>query len=462
MRQRKSSTWFPLTLIASICVTCAGAKEEVGVLVEHIELDQKEATRLLLATDDPVTLRAAIGEHLRAGSAKVIDVAYLLGTVGQEPELKSVIEYMYPTEWDPMEVVRDIQVDVTAKMDLKTAGNPTAFDVRDLGNTLSFTARRGLGNQVYVELANDLARLSKIRQWGADELGIVQPEFAAQRVTAKTHCTDQRPILLGMYSPRGKGDAGRRVFAFATPFIRHQGAPVAAVELEIDDDPFGSDEPEEPEEALLPVLGVTIGVEFIEVEQSHLAALLDAVPRKFGESSGVREQAEKLIARGEAKLLSSGTLRSVPGQRAKTEPVREFIYPTEYDPPEVVTKLTPEILANGEPIKTSTVPTAFDARLVGMAVEAEASVVEMGGEELVDLDIAVDVVDLARHIFWGIGEAKTKHPIFNARTLTTQFQLKPGDDALAGIYSPRKKEAGGPDGRRVLVFVWAELARAKK
>ena len=235
-------------------------------------------------------------------------------------------------------------------------------------------------------------------------------------------------------------------------FFAAQGGEL---EEEESSDPFG--------DVARDLLGVTVGVEYIEVAQSQLADLLGAVPHAPGESSEVHEKAQQLIATGKAKLLASGTLQTTLGQRAKIELVHEFIYPTEYDPAEIVQQLTPEILASGTPLKTGVNPTAFDARNLGMTFEVEPKLVRSGGVEMVDLNIAPELVDLARRIEWGRDKAKGTHPIFDKQACATQFQVKPGDEALAAIITPRNKTDGTPDAeRRILILVWADLTRAGK
>ena len=74
--------------------------------------------------------------------------------------------------------------------------------------------------------------------------------------------------------------------------------------------------------------------------------------------------------------------------------------------------------------------------------------------------IAVELVDLARRAHWGKAEAEVEQPIFRVLSCETGLRVKPGDEALAAILTPRKIEDGDPDGqRRILVIVWTELAR---
>ena len=427
--------------------------QEFGVLVEHFEIRETDATHLLLSSEEPAALRAAMD---RLG-AEAFDVAYLLARHGERSRARSVIEYLYPTEWDPAEVIAEIAADVSADMDLKLPAQPTAFEARNLGNTLSVSDIDRQEDPSQASLVTEVSRLLAEHAIGDRSLGIVQPEFGVRELSSDPGFTDGQPILLGMFTPREADRRDRRIFAFATPMSRD---PAARAETggagEKLADPFSDPEGTVRGEDF----GVTVGVEFIEVVQSQLAELLTGVPRVPGAPSEVREKAEQMIAAGEASLLASGTLKTTLGQRAKIQPVHEFIYPTEYDPAELVPKLTPEILAGGTSLKAPAVPAAFDVRYLGMTFEAEPAIVGVGDQEVIEVAIAVELVDLARRAHWGKAEAEVEQPIFRVLSCETGLRVKPGDEALAAILTPRKIEDGDPDGqRRILVIVWTELAR---
>ncbi|MGI9243548.1 MAG: hypothetical protein ACR2RV_22295 [Verrucomicrobiales bacterium] len=444
-----------ITSVAAVVLMASGIgrSEEVGVLVEHFELGKGEATRLLLEDEDPVALRAAMD---RSG-AKLRDLAYLLAVDGRKSNAQSIVEYLYPTEWDPAQVFWEIAADVEPGMDLKVPAHPVSYEAKNLGNTLTVSGIDKKSDPSAASLSSELSRLLVERRFGKEELGIVQPEFEVAKIDSDPGFDHGQPILLGVSSPREIGRQDQRVFAFATPFVRHHAEENStARETRADVEPFAHPEPG----AQADVLGVSIGVELIEVAQSQVAGLLAGVPHRLGENSQVREKAEKLIAAGQASVFASGTLKSTIGQRARIEPVHEFIYPMEYNPPVLVPKLTAELIASGAPLKTPAVPNAFDVRNLGMTIEAEPTLVEVDGVEMIELTIAPEFVDLARQIHWGKDEAVSKLPVFRTLRCNTKFRVMPGDEALVAIFTPRKKADGAPDGdRRILLTVWVELAR---
>lgn len=104
-----------------------------------------------------------------------------------------------------------------------------------------------------------------------------------------------------------------------------------------------------------------------------------------------------------------------PGQLARVEQVREFIYPTEYDPPEIPneTGVIPDG-ANRRLVGESTglfpatpaTPTAFETRNLGKVVEVEPTVSQ--DNKTVNLNITADFTDFVGFINYGT-------PIRNAR-----------------------------------------------
>jgi len=110
----------------------------------------------------------------------------------------------------------------------------------------------------------------------------------------------------------------------------------------------------------------------LSVDSTHFATLIRGLDRKGG-----------------ADILSVPSVVTRPGQRARVEFVREFIYPTEYDPPELPTNVGGNINGGfndgnnnnnnggGGPITapvTPSHPTAFTMREVGTILEVEAVV----------------------------------------------------------------------------------------
>jgi len=106
-------------------------------------------------------------------------------------------------------------------------------------------------------------------------------------------------------------------------------------------------------------------------------------------------------------FLCDSYVLTKPGQLAKLEQVREFIYPTEYDPPEIPTNIGSFIIGNtiftvpfdGTFPVTPATPTAFETRKLGKVIEVEPTV--GADNQSVNVNILADFSDFVGFINYG-------------------------------------------------------------
>jgi len=158
-----------------------------------------------------------------------------------------------------------------------------------------------------------------------------------------------------------------------------------------------------------------------------------------------------------ADLMSAPSVVTTAGQRAKIEVIREFIYPTEYDPPEI-----PQTFGNtggggifgggassggGFPV-TPANPTAFDVRNVGVTMEVEPNVDADGFT--ISLNIAPEVVEFEGFINYGspiqtsatnalgqpvqvtLTDNRILQPVFSVRKMQTNVTIWDGQTVAVG------------------------------
>ena len=156
-------------------------------------------------------------------------------------------------------------------------------------------------------------------------------------------------------------------------------------------------------------------------------------------------------------LLSAPSVLARSGQRAKIEVIREFIYPTEYDPPEIPNQVGGGTTLGGGgggvssfPVTPAT-PAAFETRNTGVTLEVDPVI---GGDEFtIDLNLAPEVVEFEGFINYGspinsasinpltlqaqtiqLTENRIEMPIFSTRKVTTQVTIWDGQTvALGGL-----------------------------
>jgi general secretion pathway protein D len=97
-------------------------------------------------------------------------------------------------------------------------------------------------------------------------------------------------------------------------------------------------------------------------------------------------------------LMTAPSITAKSGQKATIEIIREFIYPTEYEPPEVPQGGGGEnsVIA---PVVTPATPTAFETRNTGVTLEIEPTIGE--NDFMIDLQFAPEIVEFEGFINYG-------------------------------------------------------------
>ena len=161
-------------------------------------------------------------------------------------------------------------------------------------------------------------------------------------------------------------------------------------------------------------------------------------------------------------LLSAPRVTTKSGQRAVIEIIREFKFPTEFDPPQIPQSVGSTIIDNGIigggggglsssggsfPV-TPTTPTAFDVRNTGVTLEVEPVVGPDG--YTIDLNLVPQVVEFEGFINYGspiqttstniLGQTVVNvitpnvinQPIFSTRKVTTSVSIFDGNTVVLG------------------------------
>jgi general secretion pathway protein D len=173
----------------------------------------------------------------------------------------------------------------------------------------------------------------------------------------------------------------------------------------------------------------------------------------------------QLIMRGLAQkkgadLMTAPSVTAKSGQKATIEIVREFIYPTEYEPPELPNSTGSSFgggvlglggLGGGGggsfPVTPAT-PTAFDTRNTGVTLEIEPTIGE--NDFVIDLRFVPEIVEFEGFINYGspiqssstdalgnpvtnvITENRIEMPVFSARRVNTALTIYDGYTVAVG------------------------------
>ncbi len=155
---------------------------------------------------------------------------------------------------------------------------------------------------------------------------------------------------------------------------------------------------------------------------------------------------------------SFDVLRTRSSQKATAESICEFIYPTEYEPPDIpanvgVSIVPPPVKDTPAPVPDTArlkdapalesisslyapaVATAFETRNTGRILEVEATLGDNPQATTVHLRISPDQVIFVGRSSWGQGLAKTEMPIFETQRLTTTLVARVDQPLMLGTPS---------------------------
>ena len=204
---------------------------------------------------------------------------------------------------------------------------------------------------------------------------------------------------------------------------------------------------EDPFENLPKQVGLL--VEYYEVDHGALPPLLRDY-QKEADATGLMGRMREMAEKGEARMVESTYIVTRSGQRAKIESIREYIYPTEWDPAEAPQKLTGPIDRDAA-IMTPATPTAYEMRPVGNSLEIDP-VIAADGEHL-DLNLAPELVEFHGMKDWGHDVSTTPSPLFHSTKAMTAITMKFGGCELFGVFTPAPAHAKDGAGKRVLGFI---------
>jgi general secretion pathway protein D len=171
----------------------------------------------------------------------------------------------------------------------------------------------------------------------------------------------------------------------------------------------------------------------------------------------------QLIMRGLAQkkgtdLMTAPSITARSGEKALIEIIREFIYPTEYEPPELPNSIGGggggggDLLGGGGnagifPVTPAT-PTSFETRNTGVTLEIEPTI--GGNDYVIDLRFAPDIVEFEGFVNYGspiqspatdflgnpttvtITENRIEMPVFSSRRVTTALTIYDGYTVAVG------------------------------
>ncbi len=206
---------------------------------------------------------------------------------------------------------------------------------------------------------------------------------------------------------------------------------------------------------------VRIQVEFIEVSQQTMTDLLYS-PRKSANDTDLRDKLQEFQKKGAAKMLESQLVTARSGEKATSEAIHEFIYPTEYDPPAEPSTEKGKTIPAAFPVNPAT-PTAFETRNVGSTLEVEPTIGE--DSNFINIRFVPELVYHTGNVVWtevtkDKDVYKIQMPSFYTIRLNSAVTLARGQPFLVGAVSPKDDKGDTDSSKKVLIFLRADVVSA--
>ncbi|BCX48985.1 hypothetical protein HAHE_28930 [Haloferula helveola] len=222
---------------------------------------------------------------------------------------------------------------------------------------------------------------------------------------------------------------------------------------------------------------VQVQVEFVEMDHKRLTKLLFLSKPKVADATPLRETVGKMVEAGEAEVLETMMVVARSGEKATSEGIREFIYPTEYEPPVVPEKVnfpekpkgvgfSAEELKAMSLLRTQFAPTAFETRNLGSTLEVAPSF--GAGGKYIDLSVAPEIVWHTGNTVWAEDKdafgnvSKVQMPEFYKLSVGTSLTCIDGQYNLVAVLTPKNQNGVGDLSRKVMVFVKCDVVVVKE
>ena len=202
---------------------------------------------------------------------------------------------------------------------------------------------------------------------------------------------------------------------------------------------------------------IYIIVEYIEVEGSLYHDWMFE-NRITGEGHRLREAAQGWLKDRKASVIETSIVTARSGQRAKTESLRERIYPSEPGVPGVPNEVDLDGSKTTPPLERS-IPTAFETRDVGTTLEVDPVI---GADDVtIDLNLSSEIIRENGMLDWPPDNAipffTVSLPRFYTMKTTTQVTVRNGRYALLGTCRPLESAEKKRKNPIVLIFARGDI-----
>ena len=201
---------------------------QIGILVEGISADRRLVEPLLYQfreEPDDGALRAELETHLRSGKAAVSELSYAVTRSGLSTSVESVVERIYPTEFDPAEISQELRGPIAKGNVITSPATPTAFATRNTGLSVKVTPQHGPDRRrVDMDIAIDGVEFAGDDRMGQGVNLVTMPRFFSRSTMVRITAESGEDVLLGV-APPNEGSTERELL-----FIRPTVLPLTTMD----------------------------------------------------------------------------------------------------------------------------------------------------------------------------------------------------------------------------------------
>jgi len=183
-------------------------ERQLHIIVELIEVEHAWFSDWLFENrldSDGTPLRREVQELVREGDAKILESMMVTARSGQRAKAESILEVIYPTEYDPSTIPEEVELSGRAEAPV-TAVLPSAFETRNVGATVEVDPVIGRDNlTIDLNLAPEKVEHQGYSIWPNDEVEAkfktLMPTFYTMRFSTQVTVIDGHYVLLGTARP---------------------------------------------------------------------------------------------------------------------------------------------------------------------------------------------------------------------------------------------------------------------
>lgn len=209
---------------------------------------------------------------------------------------------------------------------------------------------------------------------------------------------------------------------------------------------------------------VRVQMEHIEVAHKDLTRLMMEDKAVKSDAKELRMKVQELVEKDAAKVFETQILVCRSGQKCTTESIHEFMYPTEYEPPNPPPsndgKEKGDVPPPSVPSSIAT-PTVFETKNIGSTMEIEPTIGD--DDQTIDLRFLPELTWHTGDTVWSERKdekgnvTKVAMPDFYKLSINTSITCITGQYVMVGVLSPKDEKGEVDRDRKIMIFVKCDV-----